>query len=328
MRRRSAEARVLAEIQWHLSLPDELAHKWRDLPFKRSAVYLGIPIGAAVTTYDIFRNTLAKFERCLARWRAAPFSVFFRLYVANVFLLSLFGHIEQFFPLPRQYISRIRVRLVCFILKLNVCRYQLVSAFKDLGLKWEAVQFHNRGLCARACAWTLVQSLPRRWVRSIISLPLSTPILLPACIHGQRACIEWEFRCRRSPSAVLQELIDASTAADPSRHARKRLQKTLTAELRQSFFADVPYLMSRLSRFGPPGPQLEILRRLKDVLRRQPPRVITACFLFSMGSAPTDGTKYVPSVPSAPTTSPSLRSWALVRIRWNIITNVPSCLHR
>ena len=46
--------------------------------------------------------------------------------------------------------------------------------------------------------------------------------------------------------------------------------------------------MDRLSRFGPPGPQLEILRRLKDVLRRQPPRVVTACFLFFFNGLSTD----------------------------------------
>ena len=76
-------------------------HLWKKVKIADRGVYLGIAFGE-VTTKDIYDKTLTKFRKRLRSYSPIFRSVSIqrRTLLANVFLLSLFSYVGQFYVVP------------------------------------------------------------------------------------------------------------------------------------------------------------------------------------------------------------------------------------
>lgn len=76
--------------------------RWKAIQSAPHCVYLGVMVGAEVSTRDVFAKAIAKFNRRLAAY--APYlasaSLHTRIVVANVFLLPLLYYLMQFYIAP------------------------------------------------------------------------------------------------------------------------------------------------------------------------------------------------------------------------------------
>jgi ribonuclease HI len=90
---------------------------WSDLTVSDRCLYLGVLIGATVTTTDVFRVAMGKLrDRARSFYPASrSFSVQRRIHLFNIFLLPLLYYLMQFYLLPEVYrleLEAIQRRLV------------------------------------------------------------------------------------------------------------------------------------------------------------------------------------------------------------------------
>jgi len=94
---------------------------WKGLKFVESAVYLGVLMGAKVTTEHIFAGALSKFiarVRKLSRY-ASNLSIQHKIIATNVFLTPLFSYLQQFFIIPPSVYSKVNNITRKFIISFN-----------------------------------------------------------------------------------------------------------------------------------------------------------------------------------------------------------------
>ena len=82
---------------------------------QRKAKYLGIIIGPEATFADSFIPVYNKFEERLRRWHKQPLSLFYKIFIYNIYLHSLFSYIIRFGFMNDQQITLISNKLLSFI---------------------------------------------------------------------------------------------------------------------------------------------------------------------------------------------------------------------
>ena len=96
----------------------------------------------------------------------------FRLVKLNVYVLSTPQYLLHPIPFPLDWIVACRIRIVCFLFGLNVCKADVVFALKHLGAGWETADLDLRGQVAMLRAHHMILSaLPDGWddyARSIV----------------------------------------------------------------------------------------------------------------------------------------------------------------
>lgn len=110
-------------------------HEWECIAIVAHAPQLGVPVGNYLTENGIWQPVAGKVYRELGGWGdvlgyAPPEG---EMTVINVFIVSKFQHLQQFYRMPAWLIGRLRVQFVCFVCGLNLCRAMLLSRLKDLG---------------------------------------------------------------------------------------------------------------------------------------------------------------------------------------------------
>lgn len=75
---------------------------WPDLKLSQAAVYLGILFGRNVTVADVYKEALEKVRDRVDKYMAVRnrFSIHERIIISNVFLITIFSYISQWFMIP------------------------------------------------------------------------------------------------------------------------------------------------------------------------------------------------------------------------------------
>jgi hypothetical protein len=93
---------------------------FKEIKLVTQAVYLGVLMGQKVTRLDIFKPVLEKFTNRLALLnpRLRPASLNKRINTFNIYLLSLFSYLAQFYLIPyKQIVQKVR----------NLCRSHIIA---------------------------------------------------------------------------------------------------------------------------------------------------------------------------------------------------------
>ena len=81
----------------------------QNLPITSKAKWLGILIGARVTTSDIYRSSMDKFRKRASNYLPCKsrFSFTKRITIANVFLSTIFSNLYQLYTTPKAFLKEI-----------------------------------------------------------------------------------------------------------------------------------------------------------------------------------------------------------------------------
>lgn len=246
---------------------------WEGLPRVHSAVYLGTLQGPCVSNDMIWEPTVCELLQVLSRWKQERVSPGFKVFIVNIFMMSLFGFKEQFFGIPDDLWARIRTAVVCYILGINALTFAVLTRVKWFGLKHALVDLALRGQAARARLWffielesTLTDRLdrtePKRNERAAIVERLSWE----ATLMPQNGVNPKEIY-----DGLLLKAVEAHGVVSAPQIGRKQLQRHVYAESLSQLISLTTYLLHRFqlfSRVVEPRALLERISEAAQVWRR------------------------------------------------------------
>ncbi len=124
---------------------------WQDIKFKNAALYLGYLLGRFVRARDRYLPIVGKFMRTMTRWMHSSHGPNMRVFILNLFLLSLFGYMDGFDSIPDEFYSKICTLSVVFVYRINnMVKSTLLCALKEMGGSANVIDLRARSLAARA----------------------------------------------------------------------------------------------------------------------------------------------------------------------------------
>ena len=132
--------------------------EWSDLPQPDRGNYLGFLIGIAVSGVEIFEKAHRKAMSAINRFRGVFGGGMTRIFIVNVFIISILSYLWQFKPVPRSILIDLYRSVVTFIARMNLCKHQLPFSLRNKGFRLELTDISRTQLAAQFRIW---RHLPR-----------------------------------------------------------------------------------------------------------------------------------------------------------------------
>ena len=218
-----------AERKWWDGVP--AVSSWHRLSLWRAAPYLGYIVGVCVTPLEQFEPQIRKFEAALERFKTRALPPHLKVFVLNLFVLSLFSYKGQFCAIPTKVYSRIRMAIVSFLFMLNVCRATYLSTLQSLGFHWAVRDVSCTALASqiRASFVATRRSPYARWIWNKEGVPGgATPIAVQWRIANETLSRSEPGGVRSIHNALLLKHVNSSS---PNKTADRHLQREVYKRL-------------------------------------------------------------------------------------------------